>query len=102
MVWYHFCMCQAYCGHRGTLYSQSLEEVTLCKNKSRQFELTETFCQCALEMNADHPQALEMCANLLLERGGVEKAQDCPRRAVTVQPEQATIVATLSSALSTT
>ena len=38
-----------------------------------QFELAEKFCQRALEMNADHPQALEMCANLLLERGEVEK-----------------------------
>ena len=30
MVWYHFCMCQACCGHRGTLYSQSPGEVTQC------------------------------------------------------------------------
>lgn len=52
-----------------------------------QFELAEKFCQRALEMNADHPQALEMCANLLLERGEVEKAQHCLGRAITVQPE---------------
>lgn len=52
-----------------------------------QFELAEKFCQRALEMNADHPQALEMCANLLLERGEVEKAQHCLGRAITVQPD---------------
>ena len=38
-----------------------------------QFELAEKFCQRALEMDADHPTALEMSANLLLERGDVDK-----------------------------
>eukprot|EP00092_Neocalanus_flemingeri_P029936 GFUD01032502.1.p1 GENE.GFUD01032502.1~~GFUD01032502.1.p1 ORF type:complete len:362 (+),score=138.10 GFUD01032502.1:53-1138(+) len=52
-----------------------------------QFELAEKFCQRALEMSADHPRALEMSANLLLERGEVEKAQHCLGRAITVQPE---------------
>ena len=42
-----------------------------------QFELAEKFCQRALELDSDHPIALEMCANLLLERGEVEKAQHC-------------------------
>jgi len=53
-----------------------------------QFELAEKFCQRALEMSSDHPQALEMSANLLLERGEVEKAQQCLGRAITVQPDQ--------------
>merc|ERR1712130_822654 len=53
-----------------------------------QFELAEKFCQRALEMSNDHPQALEMSANLLLERGEVEKAQQCLGRAITVQPDQ--------------
>jgi len=52
-----------------------------------QFELAEKFCQRALEMDNDHPIALEMCANLLLERGEVEKAQHCLGRAITVQPD---------------
>jgi len=52
-----------------------------------QFELAEKFCQRALEMDSDHPRALEMCANLLLERGEVENAQHCLGRAITVQPE---------------
>eukprot|EP00090_Calanus_glacialis_P022860 TRINITY_DN3519_c0_g1_i1.p1 TRINITY_DN3519_c0_g1~~TRINITY_DN3519_c0_g1_i1.p1 ORF type:complete len:379 (+),score=147.35 TRINITY_DN3519_c0_g1_i1:51-1139(+) len=52
-----------------------------------QFELAEKFCQRALEMSSDHPQALEMSANLLLEQGEVEKAQHCLGRAITVQPE---------------
>jgi len=52
-----------------------------------QFELAEKFCQRALEMSGDHPKALEMCANLLLERGEVERAQHCLGRAITVQPE---------------
>ena len=52
-----------------------------------QFELAEKFCQRALEISGDHPQALEMSANLLIERGEVEKAQHCLGRAITVQPE---------------
>merc|ERR1712198_596138 len=52
-----------------------------------QFELAEKFCQRALELDSDHPIALEMCANLLLERGEVEKAQHCLGRAITVQPD---------------
>jgi len=52
-----------------------------------QFELAEKFCQRALEISSDHPQALEMSANLLLERGEVEKAQHCLGRAITVLPE---------------
>jgi len=51
-----------------------------------QFELAEKFCQRALEMSGDHPRALEMSANLLLEMGEVEKAQHCLGRAITVQP----------------
>ena len=51
-----------------------------------QFELAEKFCQRALEMDCDHPLALEMCANLVLERGEIEKAQQCLGRAITVQP----------------
>jgi len=52
-----------------------------------QFELATKFCQRALEMDSDHPVALEMCANLLLEQGEVEKAQHCLGRAITVQPD---------------
>jgi len=52
-----------------------------------QFELAEKFCQRALEMSSDHPQALEMSANLLLERGEVDRAQHCLGRAITVQPD---------------
>ena len=51
------------------------------------FELATKFCQRALEMDSDHPVALEMCANLLLEQGEVEKAQHCLGRAITVQPD---------------
>ena len=53
-----------------------------------QFELAEKFCHRALEMNlTDRPQALKMCANLLLECGEVEKVQHCLGRAITVHPE---------------
>ena len=66
----------------GRVAGKSLELLDEC-----QFELAEKFCQRALKMNADHPQALVMCANLLLERGEMEKAQYCLGRAITVQPE---------------
>ena len=52
-----------------------------------QFELAEKFCQRALELDSDHPAALEMCANLLLERGELEKAKQCLGRAITVEPD---------------
>ena len=48
-----------------------------------QFEAAEKFCQRALEMDPDNVLALEMSANLLLERGEVEKAQHCLGRAIT-------------------
>ena len=44
------------------------------------------FCHCNLEVNPDQHGALEMCANLLLEWGEVEKAQHCLGCAITVWP----------------
>ena len=52
-----------------------------------QFDAAEKFCQRALELDQDNVVALEMSANLLLERGEVEKAQHCLGRAITVQPD---------------
>ena len=55
MVWYHFCMCRAYCGHRGTLYSRSLEEVTVC----------DPCCQGDDQVFSSFPKCiLEFCRNL--------------------------------------
>jgi len=51
-----------------------------------QFDAAEKFCQRALEVDGDNVRALEMSANLLLERGEVERAQHCLGRAITVQP----------------
>ena len=42
-----------------------------------QFDAAEKFCQRALEMDGDNVKALEMSANLLLERGELERAQHC-------------------------
>ena len=44
------------------------------------------FCQRNLEVNPDQHGALEMCANLQLERVEVEKAQHCLGRAISVRP----------------
>ena len=52
-----------------------------------QFDAAEKFCQRALELDQDNVAALEMSANLLLERGEVERAKHCLGRAITVQPE---------------
>jgi len=51
-----------------------------------QFDGAEKFCQRALEVDGDNVVALEMSANLLLERGELERAQHCLGRAITVQP----------------
>jgi len=51
------------------------------------YDLAQKFCQRALEQEADHPRALEMTGNLLLELGEVEKAQHCLGRAIVVCPE---------------
>jgi len=51
------------------------------------YDLAQKFCQRALELNGDHPRALEMCGNLLLEVGQVEKAQQCLGRAIFVEPD---------------
>ena len=47
------------------------------------------FLQRALEVNADHPRALETVAAVFLEEGEIEKAKQCLGRAITVQPNQA-------------
>ena len=52
-----------------------------------QFDAAEKFCQRALEMDGDNVVALEMSANLLVERGEVERAQHCLGRAITVCPD---------------
>jgi len=51
------------------------------------YDLAQKFCQRALEQEADHPRALEMTGNLLLELGEVEKAQHCLGRAIVISPE---------------
>jgi len=51
------------------------------------YEAAQKFCQRALEVDGDHPKALEMTGNLLLELGEVEKAQQCLGRAIFVEPE---------------
>merc|ERR1712080_176375 len=51
------------------------------------YDLVQKFCQRALEMDGDHPRALEMSGNLLLELGQIEKAQQCLGRAIFVQPD---------------
>ena len=52
-----------------------------------QFDAAEKFCQRALELDQDNVAALEMSANLLLERGELERAKHCLGRAITVQPD---------------
>jgi len=52
------------------------------------YDLAQKFCQRALEIDGDHPQALEMTGNLLLEVGEMEKAQHCLGRAIFVQPDR--------------
>jgi len=52
------------------------------------YEMAQKFLERALEINSDHPRALETAASLLLEAGEVEKAQQCLGRAITVQPNQ--------------
>merc|ERR1712130_736572 len=51
------------------------------------YDLAQKFCQRALEQEADHPRALEMTGNLLLELGEVEKAQQCMGRAIVISPD---------------
>jgi len=51
------------------------------------YDLAQKFCQRALEMDGDHPRALEMSGNLLLELGQIEKAQQCLGRAIFVAPD---------------
>ena len=50
--------------------------------------MAQKFLQRALEINSDHPRALEMTASLLLEAGQVEQAKQCLGRAITVLPNQ--------------
>ena len=50
--------------------------------------MAQKFLERALEINADHPRALETTASLLLEAGEIEKAKQCLGRAITVQPNQ--------------
>ena len=52
------------------------------------YEMAQKFLERALEINADHPRALETTASLLLEAGEIEKAKQCLGRAITVQPNQ--------------
>merc|ERR1712018_834891 len=52
------------------------------------YEMAQKFLERALEINPDHPRALETAASLLLEAGEVEKAEQCLGRAITVQPNQ--------------
>jgi len=52
------------------------------------YDMAQKFLQRALEMNSDHPRALEMTASLLLEAGQVEQAKQCLGRAITVLPNQ--------------
>merc|ERR1712018_714 len=52
------------------------------------YEMAQKFLERALEINADHPRALETTASLLLEAGEVEKAKQCLGRAITVLPNQ--------------
>jgi len=50
------------------------------------YEMAQKFLERALEINPDHPRALETVAMLLLEAGENEKAKQCLGRAITVQP----------------
>jgi len=59
---------------------QSIEEYN--------YEMAQKFLERALEINSDHPRALEMTASLLLEAGKVEQAKQCLGRAITVLPNQ--------------
>ena len=52
------------------------------------YEMAQKFLERALEINCDHPRALETIASLLLESGEIEKAKQCLGRAITVQPNQ--------------
>ena len=52
------------------------------------YDMAQKFLERALEINADHPRALETTASLLLEAGQIEKAKQCLGRAITVQPNQ--------------
>lgn len=52
------------------------------------YEMARKFVERALEMNSDHPKALETASSLLLEAGEAEKAQQCLGRAITVQPHE--------------
>lgn len=52
------------------------------------YDLAKKFCERALELESDHPRALEMTGNLLLELGEVERAQHCLGRAIVVAPEE--------------
>ena len=69
----------------------SIEDIL---NKAEQFveeynyDMAQKFLQRALEINSDHPRALEMTASLLLEAGQVEQAKQCLGRAITVLPNQ--------------
>jgi len=52
------------------------------------YEMAQKYLERALEINSDHPRALEMTASLLLEAGQVEQAKQCLGRAITVLPNQ--------------
>ena len=71
--------CQIVC-HRSTFSK------VMTHHHSKSPLCTREFCQRDLEVNPGHQGTPEMCANLLLERGEVEKAQHCLGRAITVQP----------------
>jgi len=72
----------------GTVYSiEELLDKAADLMEEYKYEPAQKFCQRALEMDGDHPKALEMCGNLLLELGEIEKAQQCLGRAIFVEPE---------------
>ncbi len=52
------------------------------------YDMAQKFLHRALEINCDHPRALETIASLLLEAGETEKAKQCLGRAITVMPGQ--------------
>ena len=52
------------------------------------YEMAQKFLGRALEINPDHPKALETVASLLIEAGQEEQAKQCLGRAITVQPNE--------------
>jgi len=72
----------------GSSYSiENLLEKAAELMEEYQYEPAQKFCQRALEMDGDHPRALEMSGNLLLELGQVSEAQQCLGRAIFVEPD---------------